>query len=88
MKTTLEIPDDLYRAVKAKAALEGKRVTDIVTEGLRMVVAGPRLAVNRVELPIIEGSPDSPVITSEDVKRALESMDEEEALAIAKHCGR
>ena len=33
MKTTIDIPDDLYRRVKAKSALEGKAVRE-VTIGL------------------------------------------------------
>lgn len=40
MKTTLEIPDELYRAVKAKAALEGKPVTQLVVESLRLAIGG------------------------------------------------
>lgn len=32
MKTTLEIPDDLYRRTKATAALRGESLKDFVTE--------------------------------------------------------
>jgi hypothetical protein len=32
MKTTIEIPDALYRRVKAKSALLGKRVRDVTIE--------------------------------------------------------
>lgn len=32
MKTTIDIPDDLYRQVKAKTALEGKRIRDVTIE--------------------------------------------------------
>jgi hypothetical protein len=31
MKTTIELPDDLYRRVKAKSALEGKTVREVAT---------------------------------------------------------
>ena len=54
MKTTLEIPDELYRAVKAKAAIEGRRVTAVVIVGLRMDIDGPTKPENRVELPIVK----------------------------------
>lgn len=37
MKTTLEIPDELFRKAKAKAALDGLKLKDLVAEGLRMV---------------------------------------------------
>ncbi len=32
MKTTIEIPDPLYRQVKAKCALLGKRIRDVTIE--------------------------------------------------------
>ncbi len=38
MKTTLEIPDDLFRKAKAMAVLEGVKLKDFVAEGLRMRV--------------------------------------------------
>ena len=36
MKTTLEIPDDLYRQTKATAALRGESLKDFVTEALKI----------------------------------------------------
>ncbi len=42
MKTTVEIPDDLYRRAKAEAALRGRRLRDLVEEGLRLVLDAPR----------------------------------------------
>jgi len=35
MKTTLEIPDDLFRRTKAVAALRGESLKDFVTEALQ-----------------------------------------------------
>jgi plasmid stability protein len=32
MKTTIDVPDDLHRAVKARAALEGRSVRDVTIE--------------------------------------------------------
>ena len=32
MKTTMNLPDDLYRRVKAKSALEGKAVREVTIE--------------------------------------------------------
>lgn len=32
MKTTIDLPDDLYRAVKARAALEGRTVRDVTVD--------------------------------------------------------
>jgi hypothetical protein len=44
MKTTIEVPDDLYRKAKAMAALRGRKLKDLVEEGLRLVVEAPRRA--------------------------------------------
>ena len=38
MKTTVEVPDDLYRQAKAEAALRGRKLKDLVEEGLRLVL--------------------------------------------------
>lgn len=40
MKTTLDIPDDLFRQIKIKAATDGRKLKDMVTEGLELVLAG------------------------------------------------
>jgi hypothetical protein len=42
MKTTFELPDDLYRRAKAEAALRGRKLRDLVEEGLRLVLEAPR----------------------------------------------
>ena len=44
MKTTIEVPDDLYRRAKAEAALRGRKLRDLVEEGLRLVLETPRKA--------------------------------------------
>jgi hypothetical protein len=41
MKTTIEVPDDLYRRAKAEAALRGRKLKDLVEEGLRHVLESP-----------------------------------------------
>ncbi len=38
MKTTLEIPDDLYRQAKVHAAHENRKMKDLVSDGLRLVL--------------------------------------------------
>ncbi len=42
MKTTVEVPDDLYRQAKAEAALRGRKLKDLIEEGLRLVLEAPR----------------------------------------------
>jgi len=41
MKTTVELPDTLYRQAKAEAALRGRKLKDLVGEGLRRVLEAP-----------------------------------------------
>ncbi len=41
MKTTVELPDPLYRQAKAEAALRGRKLRDLVEEGLRLVLDAP-----------------------------------------------
>ena len=41
MKTTVELPDTLYRQAKAEAALRGRKLKDLVEEGLRLVLEIP-----------------------------------------------
>jgi hypothetical protein len=42
MKTTVDIPDDLYRRAKAEAALRGRKFKELVEEGLRLALEAPR----------------------------------------------
>jgi len=42
MKTTIELPDELYRRAKATAALDGRKLKELVEEGLRLVLGAPR----------------------------------------------
>ena len=41
MKTTVELPDELFRRAKATAALRGRKLKDLVEEGLRRVLDAP-----------------------------------------------
>jgi hypothetical protein len=42
MKTTVDVSDDLYRRAKSEAALRGRKLKDLVEEGLRLVLEIPR----------------------------------------------
>lgn len=50
MRTTINLPDALAEAAKAKAAAEGRTFTSVVEEGLRAVLAAAPSSVP-VELP-------------------------------------
>jgi hypothetical protein len=40
MKATIDIPDDLYRQVKAKSALEGRAIREVTTDLFERYVGG------------------------------------------------
>jgi hypothetical protein len=42
MKTTVEMSDELYRRAKAEAALTGRRLRDLIEEGLQLALERPR----------------------------------------------
>lgn len=44
MKVTIEVPDELYRQVKAKSALDGRTVREVTEELFRSFVRGQRPA--------------------------------------------
>jgi len=50
MKTTVEVPDELYRQAKVEAALRGRKLKDLIEEGLRLVLEAPRKAPRRPSL--------------------------------------
>ena len=70
MRTTLELPDALFRKVKAKAAMDGVTLKELLTNyvhnGLKHVVPPPRPG-RRSKLPVIKrrGRTPIPNLTSE-----------------------
>ena len=87
MRTTIDIPDELFRAAKAKAALEGRLLKDLVLEGLQLViVAAPqeKLELRKTKFPLIEGNKNGEVLTNEMLDRVVEQMDQEIAEYHAK----
>lgn len=42
MRTTLDLNDDLMREAKARAAHEGRTLTSLIEDGLRLVLRGRR----------------------------------------------
>jgi hypothetical protein len=84
MRTTLDLPDDLFREVKAKAALEGTKLKDLLTRfveaGLRQPAPPPSKGpAQRSRLPVIRnrGKKSIPNLTPELQAR----LDQEEDLA-------
>ncbi|UCF99449.1 MAG: hypothetical protein JSV89_07895 [Spirochaetaceae bacterium] len=86
MKTTLELPDELMRAVKIRAAMEGRKLKDVVAEalkaGLTVTGSSKKSAQSiRVEtdpdtgLPVVVAVTDAPGSTM--TRRELKYLEED-----------
>lgn len=69
MRTTIDIPDDIYRAIKVLAAERGDTVRDLVLEGLKVVSsASQQPARNKFVVPLIPSTrTDKLVIDNETI---------------------
>jgi hypothetical protein len=55
MRTTVDIPDSLYRQLKSMAALQGCSVRELIVRGVETQLNGdPHKKKGRIKLPIIE----------------------------------
>lgn len=82
MRVTIDIPDELHQAAKAKAALEGRPLRALFLEGLELVARRPpakRHKLRKVTFPIIAGSPSEQIVTNEVVQKAIDDYYAEEA---------
>jgi len=53
MRTTVDIPDPLYRELKGKAASEGRSVKELILRGVEEELRGRRGRARRVTFPVI-----------------------------------
>ena len=53
MRTTVDIPDPLYRELKGKAASEGRSVKELILRGVERELKGRHSRPSRVTLPIV-----------------------------------
>lgn len=79
MKTTVEIPDELFRQAKAKAALEGVRLRDLVEHGIRLALDAPVVQTpgRRAAFPLIRSRAPA-TLHAETVAAVLAEMEEAE----------
>lgn len=82
MRTTIDLPDELYRTLKARAALSGMTLRDLVQrlveQGLRQPAAPSRGPSHRDPPPVIV-APRGQVIgalTADEARRIEEDEDE------------
>jgi len=55
VKATIEFDDELYRQLKAAAALRGAKIKELVAEGVRLVLRGTdsQSKSRRIKLPAV-----------------------------------
>ena len=76
MRTTVRINDDLLQRAKKRAADEGRTLTSLIEDAMRLIVAKPRaIRRGRVELPVSKAT--GGVLPGVDLNR---SGDLEEAM--------
>jgi plasmid stability protein len=81
MRTTVDVPDALMRAAKARAAEHGESLKDLVNRALTHELglpSGPQRKAGRVTLPLIarDASP-AVLVTNDDIAAAFEAEDVE-----------
>jgi len=85
-RTTVRLPRELLRVAKRKAAAEGRTLTSLIEDGLRLVVAETRKPTKRtVNLPVSKatGGPLPGVDISNSA--ALQEMEDLEYVERMKH---
>lgn len=70
MRTTVDIPDETYRKLKARAALKGSTVKELVLRMVERELAGDVKGTD--ELPVIHGTQGKKIsIGRDDIDEAL-----------------
>jgi hypothetical protein len=79
MRTTIDMPDALMRAAKARAAEHGESLKDLVNRALARELGLPSGATRktgRVALPLIaRDAAPAALVTNDDIAAALEAED-------------
>ncbi|MDP9181913.1 MAG: antitoxin [Actinomycetota bacterium] len=89
MKTTLDLPDELMRAVKIRAVNEGRRIKDVMAElivrGLEQPSQRPAVVGRSVKLPLVRCA--HPARPDEEItpERVAEILQREDADALQEH---
>jgi hypothetical protein len=72
MKTTIEIPESLFRQAKAKAAMDGLTLRELFVRGLQLAVQTPSTPTkHRATFPLIRAAKSAPRLTDEQIYAAL-----------------
>jgi hypothetical protein len=81
MRTTIDMPDALMRAAKARAAERGESLKDLVNRALAHELglpSAPKRKTGRVAFPLIaHDAVPAVLVTNDDIAAALEAEDVE-----------
>ena len=79
MRTTIDVPDALMRAAKARAAERGESLKDLVNRALAHelgLASGTTRKTGRVTFPLIaRDAAPTVLVTNDDIAAALEAED-------------
>jgi hypothetical protein len=79
MRSTIDMPDSLIRAAKARAAESGESLKDLVNRAVARELgmpSAPRAKTGRVTLPLIARDAEPTVlVTNEDIEAAFDAED-------------
>lgn len=78
MRTTIDLPDPLFRKAKALSSLRGQSLKTFVTGAIRheLESSSLRLETRRVQFPIVRSKrPGSINVTADRIARILEKED-------------
>ena len=86
-RTTVRLPEDLLNRAKRKAAAEGRTLTSLIEDGLRLVVAEERLRPRRKRIRIPVSTATGGLMPGVDISdsAALQEMDDLEYVERMKH---
>jgi len=75
MKTTLDLPEELVREMKIRAAREGRKLREVATEviqkGLSMSAPAKKVASKRIKFPLFKGGKATQQFTPEELDEIL-----------------
>jgi hypothetical protein len=84
-RTTVRLPEDLLKRAKRKAAAEGRTLTSLIADGLRLVIAENRKVTKPKRLmPRVSKAGPMPGLDLGDLP-ALREMDDLEYVRRMKH---
>jgi len=75
MRTTIRLDDDLYREIKAQAALEGRTVGEVIEDALRLRRQRGHVDASFEPLPVYGGSGVMPGVDLGDMAALRDVMD-------------